>query len=109
MIIFKAPTYYLIINLALEKNYSTTFLYPDMFDNIFDNKSKGNTAAITFLEIKKDFDKVDHDILIEKLKSYCIDGTVILWFKYYLEGRKHCTKIYALRYKYLFECYMWGT
>ena len=35
----------------------------DMFDKIFDSKSKGNTPAIIFLDIKKAFDTVDHKIL----------------------------------------------
>ena len=87
---------------GFRKNYSTTFLAQDMFDNIFDNKSKGNTPAIIFLDIKKAFDTVDHDILIEKLKFYGIDGTVILWCKNYLVGRKQCTKLYGTKSTYLY-------
>ena len=68
---------------GFRKNYSTTFLAQDMFD-IFDSKSKGNKPAIIFIDNKKAFDTVDHDILMEKLKFYGIDGTVILWFKNYL-------------------------
>ena len=86
---------------GFRKNYSTTFLAQDLFDNIFDNKSKGNTPAIIFLDIKKAFDTVDHDILIDKLKFYGVDGTVILWFKNYLEGRKQCTKLYGIKSTYL--------
>ena len=41
------------IQFGFRKNYSTTFLAQDMFDNIFDSKSKGNTPAIIFLDIKK--------------------------------------------------------
>ena len=39
----------------------------DMFDKIFDSKSKGNTPAIIFLDIKKAFDTVDHKILKKKV------------------------------------------
>ena len=70
---------------GFRKNHSTTFLAQDMFDNIFDSKSKGNTPAIIFLDIKKAFDTVDHKILIEKLKFYGVDGTVILWYENYLQ------------------------
>ena len=85
---------------GFRKHYSTTFLAQDLFDNVFDSKSKGNTPAIIFLDIKKAFDTVDHDILIDKLKFYGIDGTVILWFKSYLEGRKQCTKLYGIKSSY---------
>ena len=51
--------------------------------------------------LKKAFDTVDHDILIEKLKFYGLDGTVILWFKSYLEGRKQYTKLYGIKSTYL--------
>ena len=72
-----------------------------MFDHLFDSKSKGNTPAIIFLDIKKAFDTVDHDILIDKLKFYGVDGTVILWFKSYLSDRKQCTKLFGIKSSYL--------
>ena len=62
---------------------------------------KGNTPAIIFLDIKKALDTVDHDILIEKLKFYGVDGTVILWFKNYLEGHKQCMKLFGIKSNYL--------
>ena len=76
---------------GFRKNHSTTYLTLDMFDKIFDSKSKGNTPALIFLDIKKAFDTVDHKILIDKLKFYGLDGTVILWVKNYLSDRKQAT------------------
>ena len=35
---------------------------------MFDSKSRGNTPAIIFLDIKKAFDTVDQKILIDTLK-----------------------------------------
>ena len=77
-----------------------------MFDIIFDSKSKGNTPAIIFLDIKKAFDIVDHKFLIEKLKFYGADGTVILWIKNYLSDRKQATKF--LGEKSIFLCIKFG-
>jgi retron-type reverse transcriptase len=65
----------------------------DLFDNIYDSKSKSNKPAIIFLDIKKAFDTVDHEILIKKLKFYGVDGTVILWFRNYLKDRYQCTRV----------------
>ena len=72
-----------------------------MFDKIFDSKSKGNTPALIFLDIKKAFDTVDHKILIDKLKFYGLDGTVILWVKNYLSDRKQATKFLGEKSIYL--------
>ncbi len=65
----------------------------DLFDNIYDSKSKANKPAIIFLDIKKAFDTVDHEILIKKLKFYGVDGNVILWLTNYLKDRYQCTRI----------------
>ena len=61
----------------------------DMFDKIIDSKSKGNTSALIFLDIKSHLTLVYHKILIDQLKFY---GTVILWVKNYLSDRKQATK-----------------
>ena len=82
---------------GFRKNHSTTYLTLDMFDKLFDSKHNGNTPAIIFLDIKKAFDTVDHKILLDKLKFYGVDGTVILWIENYLTGRKHATKFLGIR------------
>ncbi len=73
--------------------YERVHLMLDLFDNIYDSKSKGNKPAIIFLDVKKAFDTVDYEILIKKLKFYGVDGTVILWLENYLKNRYQCTKI----------------
>ena len=91
---------------GFRKNHSTTYLTLDMFDKIFDSKSKGNIPAIIFLDIKKAFDTVDHKILIDKLKFYGVVGTVILWIENYLSGRKQATKF--LGNKSIYLCIKFG-
>ncbi len=55
---------------------------------------KGLLNSITFLDLKKAFDCVDHAILIEKLKKFgCVGNTLINWFKSYLTNRKQMCKV----------------
>ena len=41
-----------------------------------------------FLDLKKAFDKVDHDLLLAKLAVYGIVGGPHQWFSSYLNGRE---------------------
>ena len=78
---------------GFRKNHSTTFLMLDIFDEIYTSKTSGQKPAIIFLDIKKAFDTVDHDILIDKLRYYGITGVVLNWFKSFLANRYQCTKV----------------
>ena len=78
---------------GFRKDNSTTYLMLELFDRIYSSKEKGNKPAIIFLDIKKAFDTVDHDILLKKLKHYGISGTVYKWFKSYLSNRHQSTKL----------------
>ena len=78
---------------GFRKDHSTTYLMLDLFDKIYMAKSKQRHPAIIFLDIKKAFDTVHHDILIKKLKHYGIRDTVLNWFKSYLTGRRQQTRV----------------
>ena len=78
---------------GFRKNHSTTYLMLDLFDEIYDSKSKSQKPAIIFLDIRKAFDTVHHDILISKLKHYGIGGKVLIWISNFLHDRYQCTKV----------------
>ena len=65
----------------------------DLFDKIYTAKSKSLKPGIIFLDIKKAFDTVNHNILLQKLKHYGIGGTVLNWLKSFLTNRWQQTKI----------------
>ena len=78
---------------GFRKDNSTTYLMLELFDKIYSAKEKGNKPAVLFLDIKKAFDTVDHNILLRKLKHYKINGTVYKWFESYLCNRYQSTKL----------------
>ena len=78
---------------GFRKEISTTYLMLELFDKIYSSKEKGQRPSVVFLDIKKAFDTVDHNLLMKKLKHYGIKGIAYKWFKSYLCNRFQCTKI----------------
>ena len=49
--------------------------------------------GLVFIDLKKAFDTVDHEILCQKLAHYGIHHRELSWFKSYLSGRKQFCRI----------------
>ena len=62
---------------------------------ILDNFNNGKVTAAIFLDLKKAFDTVDHELLIDKLKSYGINNAELKWFVSYLSERSQVVHINA--------------
>ena len=46
-----------------------------------------------FIDLKKAFDTIDHQIILQKLRNYGIDHCSLKWFKSYLTGRTQKCKV----------------
>jgi hypothetical protein len=55
--------------------------------------NEGKWCIGIFLDFKKAFDTVQHDILLKKLNKYGVKGTALEWFKSYLSNRAQCVDI----------------
>ena len=51
---------------------------------------KGNIVGAIFVELKKAFDIVDHEMLLQKLALYSVRGTSLRWFESYRSDRSQC-------------------
>ena len=57
------------------------------------NQNPSDKTLTIFIDLKKAFDSVNHDILLEKIKSYGVRDYANLWLKNYLSHREQFVSI----------------
>ena len=73
---------------GFRKKHSTTLALIEITDNILKDLEEGMHTAGIFIDFKKAFDTVDHNILFSKLEHYGIRGQALDWLKSYLSNRQ---------------------
>ena len=65
----------------------------DVYDNIMHMINNKSTVDMIYLDFSKAFDKVDHGILLHKLRNLGITGSLGLWLFHFLNNRQHYVRI----------------
>ena len=72
---------------GFRKNFSTAHPIINLIDSIENAFDQNKFACGVFIDLKKAFDTVDHEILLKKLWHYGIRGIANDWFESYLSNR----------------------
>ena len=78
---------------GFRKQHSTQHAILDIINKIQDNMDRKMYSCGIFIDLKKAFDTVDHDILLGKLDYYGIRGVINNWFSSYLKNRMQTTLV----------------
>jgi len=83
---------------AYRTDYSTELLLTHLTETWRTAIDSGKAVAVAFIDFKKAFDGVSHDILEMKLnRDFGITGTLLDWLKSYLHGRQQFTVLNGVK------------
>ena len=75
---------------GFRKNKSTSMALATLLDDLALNLNDNDPPTAVFIDLKKAFDTLNHEILLNKLTSHGIVGKPLLWIKDYLTNRQQC-------------------
>ena len=67
--------------------HSTLTALLETNDNWCVNVDRGLLNGVIFIDLRKAFDTIDHEIILKKLTKYGVDQDALKWFKSYLTNR----------------------
>ena len=78
---------------AFRAGYSTESALISLTDQILFNLDGDKLSGMVFVDFRKAFDVVDHQLLLTKLRLYRVSDPSLSWFESYLSGRQQFVSI----------------
>ena len=75
---------------GFRKNHSCNTALISLLDKWLKNIDKGEITGAIFFDLRKAFDVVDHEILLQKLRLHNFDSCAMTWMQSYLSNRYQC-------------------
>lgn len=75
------------------RNFSTHKAIGTLLTQIYSNINELNYSKLCYIDLKKAFDTVSHDVLLNKLESVGVHGHKLNWFRNYLSERTQMMKV----------------
>lgn len=78
---------------GFRKHHSTETANCFFVEQIKSLLDKGGVVGAVFLDFKKAFDTVNHNVLLSKLSKFNLSVNTMIWMESYLNNRKQCTRV----------------
>ena len=78
---------------GFRKNHSTSDAIANLIGDILQSFRNGYMVLSVFIDLRKAFDSIPHDLVLAKLEKLGIRNTALDWFSNYLRNRKQFTAI----------------
>lgn len=78
---------------GFRRGHSTSTAVCKLTNDIFDSMNNKRMSVVSFIDLTKAFDTVNHNILLKKLDHLGIKGNLNKCIKNYLTNREQCTRV----------------